>query len=181
MKLSSCCSETLSTNWLIQGTLKQTLGHILLRSVKPTHIFHFSLSFFTTTTFTNHYGWFISQTKPASKSLSISFSAILCLLRPRHLFFYCIGLNWGWTFRWCVMTYGSIPGMFECGQANTSRFCFNKVTISSLVEPWRLDSVQWNYIQWNYVNLSDIIFLQVRLVELRQSLRHTHVSFGNLL
>lgn len=78
--------------------------------------------------------------KPAFSNLSTSSSATICLSRPKHLFFYFTGVHWGWTFKWCDMTYRSTHGMSETRRRLLCS-ASKKVITSSLKEPWRLEPI----------------------------------------
>lgn len=132
MKLSITWLEMESISWSIWGKEKQSLGHALFKSMRSTHILHFSLVFFTNTTFASHVGNFSSFTNPASRSLFTSSSMAACLSVAWWLIFFLTRLAEGLICKSCVITSRLILGMSDDNHAKTSLFAL-KSTISCSV------------------------------------------------
>ena len=68
-------------------------GHALFRSVKSTHILHFSLAFFTNTRYTRHLGYLISLMWTTTNSLRVSSRMMRHLSSLNFLLLWAMGLT----------------------------------------------------------------------------------------
>ena len=126
------------------GNEYESLGQALFKSVKSTHILHFSLAFLTNTMFASHSGYWISLIWPTLNNFWVSclmtrrFSS-LNLLRLWH-----IGQTLGSIVKRWHRKSGLMPGMSEADQAKASKCRVITSAIRSCVS-WPKDLSSLNF------------------------------------
>ena len=134
MKDSISCPVVDSTSRSMWGSVKQSFGHALLRSVKSTQTRHLPFFFFTTTGLASHTGYLTSGIKPASRSLMTSALTASARSGPSFRRFYLTDLKDGSTFSSCEITSVLIPVISPTVQANVVLYILRK-WISLLRKP----------------------------------------------
>ena len=87
-KLNNLHPAALSTRAFMLGKGYESFGQALFKSVKSTHMRHFPLLFFTSTTFASHSGYWTSLMWPAARSFCVS-SLIAYLLSSLNFLLLC--------------------------------------------------------------------------------------------